>query len=168
MTLSRDLSVSSFHIPRRVSADLCLHVVTLRVQVCTASPAIFIFAHFPSHDSHCSGSRHSEPRAPNPFHHRPYFERRRSTIIKPEHPHHEKPTLRGCPIERLVRRCANQTPRLADLAVSGRSISTGRECPVKLVSVDQLRSGPSSKENWAAQFALRSNYQILVSAITGN
>jgi hypothetical protein len=55
MTLSRDLSSSSFYIPSRVSVDLCLHVVTLRVQVCTAaSPAIFIFVHFPSHDSYRS------------------------------------------------------------------------------------------------------------------
>jgi hypothetical protein len=55
MTLSRDLSSSSLHIPRRVSADLCLHVVTLRVQVCSAaSAAIFILAHIPSHDSHCA------------------------------------------------------------------------------------------------------------------
>jgi hypothetical protein len=55
MTLSRDLSSSSLHIPRRVSADLCLHVVTLRVQVCSAaSPAILILAHIPSHDSSCA------------------------------------------------------------------------------------------------------------------
>ena len=53
MTLSRDLSLSSLHIPRRVSADLCLHVATQRVQVCsTASPTISIVAAIPSHDSH--------------------------------------------------------------------------------------------------------------------
>jgi hypothetical protein len=57
MTLSRDLSSSNLHIPRRVSADLCLHVVTLRVQVCSAtSPAILILARIPSHDSHCAVS----------------------------------------------------------------------------------------------------------------
>jgi hypothetical protein len=55
MTLSRDLSLSSFHIPHWVSADLCLHVVTLPVQVCSAaSPAIFIFAAIPSHDAYSS------------------------------------------------------------------------------------------------------------------
>jgi len=52
MTLARDLSSSSFYIPRRVSADLCLHVATLRVQACSAaSPAILILARIPSHDS---------------------------------------------------------------------------------------------------------------------
>ena len=57
MTLSRDLSSSSFHIPLRVSADLCLHVVTLRVQACSAaSPAILIVARIPSHDSNCAVS----------------------------------------------------------------------------------------------------------------
>jgi hypothetical protein len=49
MTLSRDLSSSSFYIPLRVSPDLCLHVVTQRVQACsTASPAILIVARIPS------------------------------------------------------------------------------------------------------------------------
>jgi hypothetical protein len=33
MTLSRDVSLSSLHIPSRASVDLCLHVVTLRVQL---------------------------------------------------------------------------------------------------------------------------------------
>jgi hypothetical protein len=57
MTLSRDLSSSSFHIPRRISADLCLRVVTLRVQVYSAaSPAIFIVVHLPSHHSNCAVS----------------------------------------------------------------------------------------------------------------
>ncbi len=57
MTLSRDLSSSSFCIPRRVSADLCLDVVILRVQVCSvASPAIPIVARIPSHDSNCAVS----------------------------------------------------------------------------------------------------------------
>ncbi len=52
MTLARDLSSSSFYIPRRVSADLCPHVATLRVQACSAaSPAILILARIPSHDS---------------------------------------------------------------------------------------------------------------------
>jgi hypothetical protein len=55
MTLSRDLASSSLHFPRRVSADLCLHVVTLRAQVCSAaSPAILILARIPSHNSHCA------------------------------------------------------------------------------------------------------------------
>jgi hypothetical protein len=57
MTLSRDLSSSSFYIPRRVSADLCLHVATLRVQVCSAaSPAILIVTRIPAHDSNCAVS----------------------------------------------------------------------------------------------------------------
>jgi hypothetical protein len=57
MTLSRDLSSSSFYIPRRVSGDLCLHVVTLRAQVCSAaSPAIPIVARIPSHASNCAVS----------------------------------------------------------------------------------------------------------------
>jgi hypothetical protein len=57
MTLSRELSSSSFYFPRRVSADLCLHAVTLRVQVCSAaSPAILIVARIPSHDSNCAVS----------------------------------------------------------------------------------------------------------------
>ena len=55
MTLSRDLSSSSFYIPLRVSADLCLHVVTLPVQVCSAaSPTIPIVAAVPLHDSYRS------------------------------------------------------------------------------------------------------------------
>jgi hypothetical protein len=57
MTLSRDLSSSSFYIPLRVSANLCLHVATQRVQVCSAaSPAILIVARIPSHDSNCAVS----------------------------------------------------------------------------------------------------------------
>ena len=57
MTLSRDLSSSSFYIPRRVSVDLCLHVATLGVQPCfAASPAILIVARIPSHDSNCAVS----------------------------------------------------------------------------------------------------------------
>jgi hypothetical protein len=55
MTLSRDVSLSSLHIPSRASVDLCLHVVTLRVQLRTsASPAISTLADIPSHDSHCA------------------------------------------------------------------------------------------------------------------
>jgi hypothetical protein len=54
MTLSRDPSSSSFYIPVRGSADLCLHLATQRVQVCSiASPAIRIVARIPSHDSNC-------------------------------------------------------------------------------------------------------------------
>src|SRR5579864_9651715 len=54
MTLSRDPSSSSFDIPLRDSADLCLHLATQRVQVCsTASPAIRIVARISSHDSNC-------------------------------------------------------------------------------------------------------------------
>jgi hypothetical protein len=54
MTLSRDLSSSSFYIPLRASADLCLHVTTQRVQVCSLpSPAILIVARIPSHVSRC-------------------------------------------------------------------------------------------------------------------
>jgi hypothetical protein len=57
MTLSHDLSSSSLHIPRRVSADPCLHVVTLPVQAgSAASQAIPIFTHIPSHHSYCSVS----------------------------------------------------------------------------------------------------------------
>jgi hypothetical protein len=57
MSLSHDLYSSSFYIPRQVSADLCLHVVTLRVQVCSAaSPAIPIVARIPPHDSNCAVS----------------------------------------------------------------------------------------------------------------
>ncbi len=57
MTLSRDLSSSSFCIPLPASADLCLHVETQRDQVCsTASPAILIVARIPSHDSNCAVS----------------------------------------------------------------------------------------------------------------
>jgi hypothetical protein len=55
MTLSRDLSLSSFYIPLRASADLCLHVATQRVQVCSAaSPAILIVARIPLHLSNCA------------------------------------------------------------------------------------------------------------------
>jgi len=54
MTLSRDLFSSSFCIPLRVSVDLCLHLATQYVPVCsTASPAILIAARIPSHDSNC-------------------------------------------------------------------------------------------------------------------
>jgi hypothetical protein len=54
MTLSRDLSSSSFYFPRRVSADLCLHVATLGVQACSAaSSTIRIVNRIPSHDSNC-------------------------------------------------------------------------------------------------------------------
>jgi hypothetical protein len=57
MTLSCDLSSSSLHIPRRGSADLCLHVVALRVHLCTAaSLATLNLARIPSHDSHCAVS----------------------------------------------------------------------------------------------------------------
>ena len=57
MTLSRDLSSSSFHMPLRVSADLCLHVVNVRVQVRSAAfPAILSVARIPSHDSNCAVS----------------------------------------------------------------------------------------------------------------
>jgi len=57
MTLARDLSSSSFYVPLRVSADLCLHVATPPVQGCsTASPAILIFARIPSHDFNCAAS----------------------------------------------------------------------------------------------------------------
>jgi len=57
MTLARDLSSSSFCIPLWVSADLCLHVATQRLQVCpTASPAILIVARIPSHLSNCAVS----------------------------------------------------------------------------------------------------------------
>jgi hypothetical protein len=57
MTLARDLSPSSFYIPLRASADLCLHVATQRVQVCSAaSPAILIVARIPSHLSNCAVS----------------------------------------------------------------------------------------------------------------
>jgi hypothetical protein len=57
MTLSRDLSSLSFYIPHRVSADLCLHVATLRVQLCSAaSPAIPIVARIPSHEANCAVS----------------------------------------------------------------------------------------------------------------
>jgi hypothetical protein len=57
MTLSRELFSSSFYIPHRVSADLCLHVATLSIQVCSAaSPAIHIVARIPSHDSNCAVS----------------------------------------------------------------------------------------------------------------
>jgi hypothetical protein len=55
MTLSRDPSSSSFYIPLRVSADLCLHVTTQRVQVCSAaSSATLIVARIPSHGSNCA------------------------------------------------------------------------------------------------------------------
>jgi hypothetical protein len=52
MTLSRDLSSSSFYILLGGSADLCLHLATQRVQLCsTTSPAILIVARIPWHDS---------------------------------------------------------------------------------------------------------------------
>jgi hypothetical protein len=55
MTLSRDLSSSSFYIPCRVSGDLCLHAATLGVQPCfAASPAIRMVDRIPSHDSNCA------------------------------------------------------------------------------------------------------------------
>ena len=54
MTVSRDFSSSSFHIPLRGLADLCLHLATQRVQVCsTASTATLIVPRIPSHDSTC-------------------------------------------------------------------------------------------------------------------
>ena len=57
MTLSGNLSSSSFCIPLRVSADFCLHVAAQRIQVCsTASEAILIVARIPSHDSNCAVS----------------------------------------------------------------------------------------------------------------
>jgi hypothetical protein len=57
MTLSRGLPSSSFYIPLRVSPDLCLHVPTQRVQVCsTASPAILIVARITLHLSNCAVS----------------------------------------------------------------------------------------------------------------
>jgi hypothetical protein len=57
MTLSRDLSSSSFYIPRRASGHLCLHVATLGVQPCfAASPAIRMVDRIPSHDSSCAFS----------------------------------------------------------------------------------------------------------------
>jgi hypothetical protein len=52
MTLSRDLSSSSFYLPRRVSADLCLHVATLRRPASFCRISHHPFAHrTPSHDS---------------------------------------------------------------------------------------------------------------------
>ena len=55
MILLRDFSSLSFYIPLRASADLCLHVATQRVQVCsTASLAILIVARIPSHLSNCA------------------------------------------------------------------------------------------------------------------
>ncbi len=57
MTLSHDLSSSSFYNPHRASADLCLHAVTLRVQVSSAaSPAAPIVAGIPSRRSNCAVS----------------------------------------------------------------------------------------------------------------
>jgi hypothetical protein len=57
MTLSRDLSSSSFDIPHRFSADLCLHVATLAVQACSAATsAIRIVDRIPSQDSNCAVS----------------------------------------------------------------------------------------------------------------
>jgi hypothetical protein len=57
MTLSRDLSSSSFYIPRRVSGDLCLQVTTLGALPCSpASPTIRIVDRTPSHDSNCAVS----------------------------------------------------------------------------------------------------------------
>jgi hypothetical protein len=54
MTVSRGLSSSSLYIPRRISADLCLHVATLLVQVSSiASPAIRILLSLPfRHEMH--------------------------------------------------------------------------------------------------------------------
>jgi hypothetical protein len=57
MTLSRDLSSSSFYIPGRASGDLRLHVATLGVRACSAaSPTIRIVDRIPSHDSNCAVS----------------------------------------------------------------------------------------------------------------
>ncbi len=57
MTLSHDLSSSSFYIPRRVSGDLCLQVVTLAVQArSAASPTIGSVDRIPSHNSNCAVS----------------------------------------------------------------------------------------------------------------
>jgi len=59
MTLARDLSSSSFYVPLRVSADLCLHVATPPVQGCyyriSGHPSL-IFARIPSHDFNCAAS----------------------------------------------------------------------------------------------------------------
>jgi hypothetical protein len=55
MTLSRDLSSSSFYIPRRASGHLCLHVATLGALPCSSeSPTIPIVDRTPSHDSNCA------------------------------------------------------------------------------------------------------------------
>jgi hypothetical protein len=52
MTLLRALSSSSFYIPRRDSADLCLDIATLRVQVCSALlPATTTLTPMPTHSS---------------------------------------------------------------------------------------------------------------------
>jgi len=57
MTLSRDLSSSSFSIPNRDSADLWLGIATLRLQAfSTALPSTFTLARKSSSPSACAAS----------------------------------------------------------------------------------------------------------------
>jgi len=57
MTLSHDLSSSSFSIPSRDSADLCLGIATLCLPAFSAAlPSTFTLAHKSSHASACAPS----------------------------------------------------------------------------------------------------------------
>jgi hypothetical protein len=57
MTLSCDLSSSSFSIPSRDSADLCLGIATLRRQAFSAAlPSTITLARKSPHSSACAGS----------------------------------------------------------------------------------------------------------------
>jgi hypothetical protein len=57
MTLSRDLSSSSFYSPRRASADLCLHIATMPLQPLAAALwTTFSLAGIPSRHSTCAAS----------------------------------------------------------------------------------------------------------------
>ena len=57
MTLSRDLSSSSFSIPSRDPADLCLGIATLRLQASSAAlSSTFTLARKSSRPSACAAS----------------------------------------------------------------------------------------------------------------
>jgi phosphate/sulfate permease len=57
MTRSRDLSSSSFYSPSRVSANPCLYIGTMRLQLFAAALwTAFTVARIPSRHSHCAAS----------------------------------------------------------------------------------------------------------------
>jgi len=57
MTLSHDLSSSSFHIQHRTSADPCPYIIALRLQASSGVlPTTFTVARMPSRHSTCATS----------------------------------------------------------------------------------------------------------------